>query len=665
VRKAAVLASRGLAQNYFLFTNARVTGQAEADLRAAFENAGVKCFAAYGADRISQFIRESSRLRMLVPRVYGLGDLSQILDDRAYTQAREILSALGDDLAKFVITDAFRQSAKALVEHGFVLLLGEPACGKSTIAAALSLGAVDEWGCSILKIRDAEDFVRHWNPNEPSQFFWLDDAFGATQLDLPATLEWNRALSHVGAACRRGAKVIFTSRDYVYRAARNFLKQSAFPLMKEAQVVVRVEQLTKDEKEQILYNHIRLGAQPREFKSEAKLLLPVVSAHERFTPEIARRLGDPMFTRRLTLSPTGLTDFVGRPMALLQEVIQTLDADSRSAIALIFMRGGSVSSPVSLSDGEKDAVLLLGGSLSKIRDALMALEGSLLIQVAEGGDVFWRFKHPTIRDAFAELLVENRELMDIYLVGTPLPQLFREISCGHVELEGVKVVVPSSRYEALLMRMGSLVESGGRERDVLNRFLAQRVDREFLESFVKRYNDYVDNLSVWSYLSAVSDVDVIVRLVEFGLLSSAARGEYVRQIRELAVETPDSDFLRENIQPLFAPGERDEIVNHVRTELLPKLSSHVDAWRDNHDREEDPDSYFSPLVSALRDYRAVFSDLDHEVQHIDAALAEIEETLEQLRSDMPREPDLEDIYGDRMTGTSSDDSRSIFDDVDS
>ncbi len=38
---------------------------------------------------------------MLVPRVYGLGDLSQILDERAYSQAREILSALGDDLGKF------------------------------------------------------------------------------------------------------------------------------------------------------------------------------------------------------------------------------------------------------------------------------------------------------------------------------------------------------------------------------------------------------------------------------------------------------------------------------------------------------------------------------------------------------------------------------------
>lgn len=665
VKKAAGLASRGLADNYFLFTNARLTGQAEADIRAAFERAGVKRFSAYGAERISQFIRESSRLRMLVPRVYGLGDLSQILDDRAYRQAREILSALGDDLAKFVITDAFRQSAKALVEHGFVLLLGEPACGKSTIAAALSLGAVDEWGCSILKIRDAEDFVRHWNPNEPSQFFWIDDAFGATQLDLQATLEWNRALSHLGAASRRGAKIIFTSRDYIYRSAKSFLKQSAFPLIQESQVVIHVEQLTKDEKEQILYNHIRLGAQPRDFKTEVKSLLPVVSAHERFSPEIARRLGDPLFTKRLALTQAGLVDFVGRPMAFLKEVIKTLDADSRSAIALIFMRGGAVLSPVSLSDGEEDAVELLGGSLSRLRDSLVALDGSLLIQVAEGGNVSWRLKHPTIRDAFAGLLVENRELMDIYLVGTPLPQLFREVSCGDVGLEGVKVVVPADRYDVLLKRMGPLADGRREGRDALNAFLARRVDRDFLRLFVGQYKEFVEGLRVGSYFSAVSDVDVIVRLNEFELLSSEAREEYVRQIRELAVDTPDSDFLREDIQPLFASREREAILEHVRFELLPNLSVHIDAWKDNHDGEEDPDSYFSLLVAALKDYRAAFSDLDDAVQQIDASLEEIDKAVEQLRYDMPREPEEDEFYGDRRSAVSSVDSRSVFDDVDS
>lgn len=59
----------------------------------------------FGVEQISQFIRESPRLRMLVPRVYGLGDLGQILDARAYDQAQEILSSLGDDMNKFVMTD--------------------------------------------------------------------------------------------------------------------------------------------------------------------------------------------------------------------------------------------------------------------------------------------------------------------------------------------------------------------------------------------------------------------------------------------------------------------------------------------------------------------------------------------------------------------------------
>src|SRR6185295_696108 len=139
LKKAKRLAARGLADNYYLFTNACLSGTAEDKMREAFEAIpGIKRFAAFGSERISQIIRESPRLRMLVPRVYGLGDLSQILDERAYAQARELLSALGDDLAKFVITDAYRRSAKALVKHGFVLLLGEPACGKSTIAAALA-----------------------------------------------------------------------------------------------------------------------------------------------------------------------------------------------------------------------------------------------------------------------------------------------------------------------------------------------------------------------------------------------------------------------------------------------------------------------------------------------------------------------------------------------
>src|SRR5579862_2448625 len=151
-KKAAILAKRGLATNYILMTSAKVSGSTDDKLRAAFLAIdGIANFATFGAERISQFIAESSRLRMMLPRVYGLGDLTQILDERAYSQALAILNALGDDFAKFVVTDAYRKSARAISEHGFVLLLGEPASGKSTIAGALALAAIDQWGCSTVK----------------------------------------------------------------------------------------------------------------------------------------------------------------------------------------------------------------------------------------------------------------------------------------------------------------------------------------------------------------------------------------------------------------------------------------------------------------------------------------------------------------------------------
>src|SRR5690606_31606908 len=116
------------------------------------------------------------------------------------------------------------------------------------------------------------------------------------------------------------------------------------------------------EREQILYNHIRLGSQPRQYKSALKPYLDRIAQHPRFSPEVARRLGNPAFTRNLSIGPSSLERFVAEPMDLLQEIIRTLDADGRAAIALIFLKGGSLSSPVSISAEENRLVSLLGGS---------------------------------------------------------------------------------------------------------------------------------------------------------------------------------------------------------------------------------------------------------------------------------------------------------------
>ena len=143
----------------------------------------MKHVAIFGSTWVEQQIRDKTQLRMLVPRVYGLGDLSKILDDRAYRQARVILESMRDDLVKVVVTNAYQKAASALDKHGFVLLVGEPAAGKTTIASMLAMAAVDKWGSLMLKLADPGTVAERWDPDEPSQFFWVDDAFSVQQYE--------------------------------------------------------------------------------------------------------------------------------------------------------------------------------------------------------------------------------------------------------------------------------------------------------------------------------------------------------------------------------------------------------------------------------------------------------------------------------------------------
>ena len=665
LEKAERLAKKGLSDNYILFTNSKLTGENEERIREAFENIpGVKRVKCYGREWITQIIRESSRLRMLVPRVYGLGDLSQILDERAYCQAQEILSSLGGDLGKFIITDAYRQSAKALVEHGFVLLLGEPMCGKSTIAAMLSMGALDEWGCSTVKILDADDFVEHFNPHE-EQLFWVDDVFGSTQFDLNRAVNWNQAFPHVNAAIRHGSKVIFTSRDYIYKSAKKHLKESALPVMRESQVVIHVEDLTREEREQILYNHIRLGAQPRSYKTRLKPFLESVAFNKKFSPEIARRLGDPLFTKELKVSWNGLSNFVERPLDLLREVIRTVDSGCRAAIGLVFMRGGYLLSPLETTEGEEKALARLGSSVGEALSGLESLNGSLLIKSVHQGNYGWRFKHPTVRDAFAAETVSKQDLMDIYVKGASLDKLFEEISCGDLNIQGVKVVVPPNLYAAVIGKIKLADIGEWNTYKSLRRFLSYRCDKIFLEQFIAEFPDFICSLSVEGHIFLNPNLTMVTRLHSFGLLPETERLKAVDSIRCLAVEVPDSSFLREDIRSLMTNEELSNILVSVEENLLPDLDYEVENWRSDYMGDCEPSEHFEQLRGALCDYSEEFKDNEIACEQIKCAIGTIDLYIGELEHEYCPDSSGGGFSGKYEKVPSIDSSaRSIFEDVD-
>ena len=445
VAKVRKLVERGLCDSYVLMTNAGLSGNQAEKIETLFRGAGVKHVVLFGSTWIGQQIRENKRLRMLVPRVYGLGDLSQILDERAYAQARAILESLREDLAKVVVTDAYRKAAAALDKHGFVLLIGEPAAGKTTIASMLAMAAVDQWNASMLKLDDPGKVVERWNPEEPSQFFWLDDAFGVTQYEAFLVHGWNHILPQIKTMLRKGAKIVMTSRDYIYNRARKELKEGAFPLLKESQVVIDVHDLSDDEKRQILYNHLKLGKQPRAFRSQVKPHLESIAAHARFIPETARRLADPLFTEGLVPRRVSSRAVCGEARALPSGSSSGPRRPQQGSSRTDLHAERPAGEPDSLQRSEEQALERLGSNLGECVTALEALNGSLVLHSHAGDDSIWRFKHPTIGDAYAAILVQSPELLGIFIQGSAPDKLIEQVTCGDVGIEKA-VIIPKALF---------------------------------------------------------------------------------------------------------------------------------------------------------------------------------------------------------------------------
>ncbi len=307
---------------------------------------------------------------------------------------------------------------------------------------------------------------------------------------------------------------------------------------------------------------------------------------------------------------------------------------------------------------------LVGGTIPGIRKALTSLDGSLLVKAFEAGKHIWRYKHPTIRDAFAALVAEDLELLDIYLIGSPAQTMFSEITCGMTEIEGAKVIVPADRFGIVINRLDEIDTTKWDRKSALYRFLTYRCSREFLAEYLKSHPSFAKKLNVMSQMSVVSDIALAARLNHFELLPEEERCRIVQKIKILAVETPDASFLDNPIRTLISSDEMQDILLSVQDDLLPNLDDKIDEWESNYDPDDDPDSHFSDFERTLNKYREEFSDDEEINATIRSALVDVESAVERMRSRWPDREQTSFFGSEHHTAPIQESSRSIFDDVD-
>ena len=591
--KVSRLVSLNEADDYIIITNHSLTGESDLAIKAAFIEAGVKECRIFGADWINRQIRTSPKLRMLVPRLYGLGDLNDLLDGRAYQQAQMILSAMGDDLQRLVVTDAHRQSVKAISEHNLVLLLGAPAAGKSTIGASIAVGAADRWGCSTIRAASPEDLQRHLNP-EGGQFFWIDDAWGSKQYQKQTAEAWNHVFPLMHSAMRQGTRFLITSRDYIWRSAKTDLKISALPVLNKSQVVIDVHRLSDAERAQILYNHLKLGDQPSTFKSAIKPFLPKLAARSDFLPETARRLGSTFFAKNLVPIESSLVEFFAKPREFLRETVSGLSAECRAAIAVVFLNGGNVRSPVAAAELEAGA-RAFGVPVAAARDQLEALNGSVLLLAQDEQGNYWTYKHPTVGDAFSAYLSGSPELIELYLAGAKAETILYEVVCAGENIQGASLVVPASLNQLLVSRIENV------DSNILRTFMSYRSSKLVNELIISRRPDVLKGFTHFdSPIKDDSDASLLAKLYQQGLLSEDHRLNFVKSVIQALEEECDASFLEEpDLEDVLTAEEMCEVRRISKEVVLPNLDEYVNSLRSSWDSEYPPDEHFDQLRDSV------------------------------------------------------------------
>lgn len=665
------LVKAGQADTYAFMTNMSVDAPVAAAMRDRLRALGVRKPHILGRQYIVRVIRTSARLRALVPQVYGLGDLTSIVDERLSEQSRALLDSWIPKLRTYVPTKAHRDAVNAISNHGVVLLLGNPSSGKSAIGAIVSTIASENPDNTVLALTSPRDFEAGWNPNDPGRFFWIDDAFGSNVLRDDYVQDWASAFSKLRAAIKHGNRFLLTSRKHIYEAARRRLGQRNLAQFADGSAVVDVGELTFEEKAQILYNHVNFGEQSQSWRSSVKPHLAAVAAVRDFLPGIAERLGDSNFTKGLSPRESSLVRFMEEPTEHLIDTVNALDDQLQAALILVYVHQAGFNPRDHDVLAAQAVAELTGYTLTKIQDCFAELKGSFL--KLSGSK--WTFAHPTISDALTEILRQKPHMMAALIRGATIDTILSSFTCEGSPLIRDALVIPTMLDDALVARLGHTPDEWHRNW-MLFHFLSYRASGPVFARAVQQFPNLLRR-SCWQTDLAGNDPQIAAyaRAHHLGILPEDLRSEAADTLESAVLTNLDASFFDEpEMLALVPPLRLVGMGLALRTTVLPSLEERIDEIVADADLDEEPDSHFKKLLGVLDRIEAIGVDadatalIDNARNQVKRSVKGLEERKREQEEGSEDEADWTHIVTQKKeeapASTPVATKRSVFDDVD-
>jgi hypothetical protein len=241
--------------------------------------------------------------------------------------------------------------------------------------------------------------------------------------------------------------------------------------------------------------------------------------------------------------------------------------------------------------------------------------------------------------------------------------MIREVTCGDMNLEGVKIMIPPERYGAVLDRLRAL----GRTYswfDPVGSFLAVRCSGDFL----KRYYGEVEEMSTLpKYLRAAENYDdslrILRRLHADGLLPEHIRKDAVKRICNLSETKYSLNFMQEHIVGCLLTDEEVNFqLDNLKDVVLSNEYEIISKIKSKWDGDGDPEDQFCEIVDTLNFFEEEGSE--EEGEHASSFLSEIKNAVSEMEENRPPATEYENLEAEETSVAAEASIRSIFEDID-
>ncbi|WP_329623714.1 restriction endonuclease [Streptomyces sp. NBC_01255] len=411
---------------YILATSVEMTPSAKEKILDGFRPYILETGDIFGISEITAFLQSNPEIIRKHMRLW-LNDatiLEAMLSKNVITRSLHFADEIKETLRTYVPSPDMRKALDLAEVNHVVLISGPPGVGKTTLAQVICARYADR-GFELVEVSEnVEDIYRMWRDKEP-QVFVYDDFLGQTSLDDKLQKnEDSRLLSLIHRIRKDPTKrLVCTTREYILQQARQKYERMDRGDLDRLKFTVSLDYLGREEKAQILYNHVYWSEWPVSAKSDfawPDAYRPIIR-HKSFNPRAISNLLSLPFEPDLGEPGHQVIAALNNPMGLWRHVFDhQLKESDREVLYLLFSLGGKVS----LSTLGEAYLEFSSRSLLQFKASLRVLDGTLIRLIGDQGNERIEFENPSINDFILMKFCEEYDLVKKVL---DEPYSFRQV----------------------------------------------------------------------------------------------------------------------------------------------------------------------------------------------------------------------------------------------